>query len=158
VRRSLAILALGLVAVLVAAGCGQISRVSECRRFVTLANRSTAELQALDAPNQIVPEAIAYDRLALRFTRFASDIGSLRIKDPELAEAVSTVSATMNAASRDCRHYARELREHDGADPDKAATSLHVRRKLKKTRTRVSQSLRTYRAQVARVNRVCQPQ
>jgi GTP1/Obg family GTP-binding protein len=139
--------------------CGQISRISECKRFVALANQATAELRSLDAPNQIVPEAPAYDKLAKRFTRFAGDIALLKVQDRQLSEAVSNVRATMNAAARDCKEYARELREHAHASgKNQAAVQLSVRRRLARTRTRVSQSLRSYKGQVAAVNRVCQPQ
>jgi hypothetical protein len=140
-------------------GCGQVSRIAECRRFVSLANPTLAELRALDEPNQVVPEAANYDRLAQRFDRFATEIDTLRVRDTRLLEAVGGVRITMKTAADDCRQYAQELREHDALQGEAHKVSqLNVRRKLKKTRTRVSAALRQYKTQVARVNSVCQPQ
>jgi hypothetical protein len=139
-------------------GCGELRRVSECKRFVALANQATAELRALDASNQVLPDPLTYDKLAMRYTRFAADIGSLEIRDPDLADAAADLRATMTGAARDCRDYARELREHEQTDRSQATAQLNVRRKLKKTRQRVGGNLRTYKAQVSAVNEACQPE
>jgi len=146
---------------LVLTGCGQVSRIKECKRFVALANPALEELRQLDAPNEIVPEADAYDRLAIRFDKLAADIDALKLKDTELQTAVTPIKNTMTSAAEDCRQYARELREHDRMGGDKSKNTsgqLSVRRKLKRTRSRVSSNLRQYKMLVARVDGVCQPQ
>lgn len=147
-----AILALALL------GCGQVSRISECKRFVGKANDALDELRALDAPNQLVPEAVHYDKLAQRFDGFAAEIDGLGVRDKQLKDAAGAVRTTMKTTAEDCRQYARELREHDQLHGDANKTAqLNVRRKLKKTRQRVAQALRQYKTQVTRVNDVCQP-
>lgn len=140
-------------------GCGQVSRVSECQRFVSVANPALEQLRALDAPNHVVPAADNYERLAVGFERFVADIDGLRVRDRRLGEAVASIRTTMKSAADDCREYARELREHDQMNGDTQRTGqLNIRRKLKKTRTRVAASVRLYQAQVERVNTFCQPQ
>lgn len=153
----LATLAVCFLGTSILSGCAQVARVSECERFVELANRATGELGTLDAPNQILPAPLSYERLALRFTRFAEDLASLRLSNAELADAAAAIADTMRGAARDCRQYARELREHERIDEAQASARLNVRRKLSKTRARAAQSARAYKGQVARIDRICQP-
>jgi hypothetical protein len=84
-------------------GCGQLARISECKRFVRLANASTTELRAIDEANKIVPESATYEKLALRFERFAFDIDALRLADWELRKATAAINRTMQMAAKDCR-------------------------------------------------------
>jgi len=145
--------------VLVLCACNQVSRISECKRFVSLANPTLREIEEVDARNQIVPESATYEHLALRFDRFVAEIEALKLKDKELNKAVGPIKNTMKSAAEDCRSYARELREHQKKEGDsQKAAQLALRRKLKKTRTRVSLNLKQYKSLVARVDGVCQPQ
>lgn len=136
-------------------GCGSLSRIGECKKFVKLANESAAELRSMDLPNQIVPEPAAYKRLAKRFERFSSDIEGLKLKDKRLRDAAKGIQRTMEATAKECRSYAKDLAD---SERDDGSGAKAARRRLDKTRDRVALSIKSYRAQVADVDSLCQPQ
>lgn len=145
-------------AVLSLGGCGQLSRIGECKRFVGLANPTAVELRALDSSNKIEPNSKAYKNLSERFSRFSKEITALGLQDKGLKEGVTAIRETLDAAAKESQHYADDLHDYEKlsaeAPPNRQAA---IQRKLKKTHSKMSQALRNYRTQVARINTLCQP-
>jgi hypothetical protein len=147
-----------ICAVLGLCGCGQLSRIGECKRFVGLANPTAAELRALDSSNKIEPNSKAYKELSARFGRFSKEITALGLRDRSLKEGVTAIRETVDAAAKECQHYAEDLHDYEKLTPeDPPNRQAAIQRKLKKTHSKMTQALRNYRTQVVRINALCQP-
>ena len=160
-------------------GCQGMRRIGECRKFVGVANAALVELQEVNKTNTLAPNADAYATLAERFKLLDQQVEQLGVSDPTLLQAVGDYRATLKETAAQAEIYANELRQHpqtsapsEGAaggsgpgDPETRPKATKPRTKaeqetaraLSRSRTAMGKVLRSHKANVARIDALCQP-
>jgi hypothetical protein len=137
-------------------GCKGLRRISECQRFVSLANSALSDIEVLDEPEVPEPHEGNYAKIAGRFLLLKQQITDLGLRDLELSQAAAGFQATAEQSAGISSRYAEQLRVL-AASTDNNKGESDAKRALAATRSEMERVRNTHEATRSRVDAVCKP-